>query len=413
MSRARRVFDLLERGLPPLAARWPRPAYAAAALLGAQRNRLSRRWPSPEQVLALFPRLGRPDAERVAWEIAGNEARNRLLIEVIRRGGPAPVRPLVRTAEEVFAPLRPPLVLGMFHSGTIQALNVAVERLPGRVLVLRQGALYPSAPPVEVASTDGDGQHRAAAFRRALLHLKEGGFVILALDVVQGPGLPVACLGHPLELARGPLALARLTGAPLRPIVARWEGGRIGIVVGGELADAPGLAAPERGEGARRGRRAVARGSPAALARRGGPGPAAHPARERRQAGGWRELSRTLPRRSSSPSRSARRSSGWRILPLAVRGRVRGASTTTRSGAKPTERSTAAATAAARRGSESVVGSASNATAISSVAEPAAGGRPTAAAMRTPGTSPAASSISRGASGAPPRFSSARRRPST
>ncbi len=236
MSRARGVFDLLERRLPPFVAGRPRLAFAAAGALGSLRNRLSRRWPSPEQVQLLFPRLTRRDAGRIAWEIAGNEGRNRLLIEAIRRAGPAAVRPLVATSAEVFAPLRPPLLLGMFHTGAIQALNVAVERLPGRVLVLRQGALYPPVPPVAVESTDGDGQRRAAAFRRALLHLKEGGFVVLALDGVQGPGLPVSCLGHRLELARGPFALARLTGAPLRPLVARWERGRIGIVVGEELA---------------------------------------------------------------------------------------------------------------------------------------------------------------------------------
>lgn len=232
-----------------MAARRPRLAYAAAGVLGSLRNRLSRRWPAPEQVRLLFPRLTRQDASRIAWEIAGNEGRNRLLIEAIRRAGPAAVRPLVATTAEVFAPLRPPLLLGMFHTGAIQALNVAVERLPGRVLVLRQGALYPPMPPVAVESTDGDGQRRAAAFRRALLHLKEGGFVVLALDVVQGPGLPVSCLGHRLELARGPFALARLTGAPIRPLVARWERGRIGIVVGDELgANLPSVSGREAPE---------------------------------------------------------------------------------------------------------------------------------------------------------------------
>lgn len=232
-----------------MAARRPRLAFAAAGALGSLRNRLSRRWPSPEQVQLLFPQLTRWEAGRIAWEIAGNEGRNRLLIEAIRRAGPSSVRPLVATSAEVFAPLRPPLLLGMFHTGAIQALNVAVERLPGRVLVLRQGALYPPVPPVAVESTDGDGQRRAAAFRRALLHLKEGGFVVLALDGVQGPGLPVSCLGHSLELARGPFALARLTGAPLRPLVARWERGRIGIVVGDELrADLPAVSGREAPE---------------------------------------------------------------------------------------------------------------------------------------------------------------------
>lgn len=248
MSRARRAFDALEGGLARLAERRPRLAFASAAAVGHLRNRLSRRWPSPEQVRTLFPGLDEQTAERVAWSIGGIEARNRLLIDRIRMAGNGPLAPLVRTRES-FSALRPPLILGFFHAGAVQALSAAIERLPGPVLALRQGLLHPPRPPVRVESTEGDGQHRAMVLQRALTHLGAGGFVVVALDVVPGAGLRVSCLGRTIELARGPFAMARLTGAPLLPLAARWRGGEVEIETGDPLA-APPAAAPEVWENA-------------------------------------------------------------------------------------------------------------------------------------------------------------------
>jgi hypothetical protein len=248
VSRARRAFDLLERRLAPLAAEHLGTALAAAAALGSLRNRLSRRWPSPGQVQSLFPHLEPRAAARVAWSIGALEARNRLLTDRIRKQGLEPVRPLIRTPD-AFAALRPPLILGMFHVGPIQALSAAVERLPGPVLVIRLGSIYTPEPPVQIASTEGDGQQRAAAFRRAIAHLAGGGFVVVAFDLPPVPGLQAPCLGRTLEVARGPLALARLTGAPVRPLVARWQGSAIRIDLGEALA-AELASAPENQESA-------------------------------------------------------------------------------------------------------------------------------------------------------------------
>jgi hypothetical protein len=246
LSRARQAFDALEGGLVGLAERRPRLALASAAAVGHLRNRLSRRWPSPQQVRTLFPRLDGWAAERVAWSIGGIEARNRILTGWIRKAGIGPVDPLIRTPES-FSSLRPPLILGFFHTGAVQALGSAIEQLPGPVLALRQGLLHPPRPPVRVESTEGDGQRRAAAFLRALAHLDAGGFVVVALDVVPGPGLRVPCLGRTIELARGPFAMARHSGAPLAPLVARWRGGEVEIETGDPLA-APRAAAPEAWE---------------------------------------------------------------------------------------------------------------------------------------------------------------------
>lgn len=225
-----RLFDGLETRLVGLALRHPLPALSLAGALGSIRNRLSRRWPDPEQVRTLFPALPRSEAARVAWRIAALEARNRLLVECIRKEA----LPRVETPE-TFASLRPPLLLGTFHVGAVHALEPALGKLPGPVLAFRQGRLYAAGRPVEVVSTEGDEQIRAAVFLRALAHLQAGGFVVTALDVVPGTGLAVPCLGRTLELARGPFALARLAGVPIVPIAARWRHGGVELAVGEAL----------------------------------------------------------------------------------------------------------------------------------------------------------------------------------
>jgi hypothetical protein len=274
----RRAFDSLEGLLAALAALHPRPALAGAALLGAWRNRLSRRWPSPGEVASLFPALGLAEAARLARRIGALEAENRLLVEHVRRRGFARLRPLVRAPLAELAALRPPLILGTFHVGAFQALAPALERLPGPVLALRRGRLHDALPPLEVVSTEGDEQQRAAVFERALDHLGRGGFVAAALDLPAGRGLAGDCLGRRLALARGPFALARLAAAPrapipprapivpmalmtpivptirivptiptipIIPIVGRWRGGEVEVALGRPLAPgAAGCAAP-------------------------------------------------------------------------------------------------------------------------------------------------------------------------
>lgn len=229
----RRVFDRLERGLAALATKNPGMALSAAAGLGKLRNRLSRRWPSPEQIQLLFPHLDRSAAARVAWSIGGLEARNRLLVACILREGIEPVRPLVRAP--AFDALRPPLILETFHTGAMHALGPALEHLPGPVLALRHGPMYTPRPPVELETTEGDDQRRAATFQKMLACLERGGFVVTALDVAPGAHLRVPCLGRMLTVARGPFALARITGAPMVPLVARWRGGEVEVEAGPPL----------------------------------------------------------------------------------------------------------------------------------------------------------------------------------
>jgi hypothetical protein len=232
--RGKAVFDALERRLAARVPGHPRLALAAADRLGRWRNRLSRRWPSPEQVRALFPHLGAREAAAVAWRIGGLEARNRAWIEGLKQGGLDPLRHLVRTPPEVAA-LRPPLLLAIFHVGAIHSLSPAFEQLPAPAIALRHGLIYQGRPPLTVMTTEGGPEERRKLFQRLLAQLQGGGFVATALDVVPGVGVTAPCLGHTITLARGPFGLARLAGVPIVPFVGRFRNGGIEIVVGEAL----------------------------------------------------------------------------------------------------------------------------------------------------------------------------------
>jgi hypothetical protein len=118
-----------------------------------------------------------------------------------------------------------------------------LEELPAPVIALRHGILYQGRPPLTVATTEGGAQERAKLFQRLLTHLKDGGFVATALDVVPGAGIPAPCLGHRLLLARGPFGLARLAGVPIVPLVGRFVKGGVEIVLGRPLAVPPAAVA--------------------------------------------------------------------------------------------------------------------------------------------------------------------------
>jgi hypothetical protein len=233
-ARARQGFDRLEAILGRLAERRPLLALSAAGVVGASRNRLSRRWPSTGEVRALFPHLGRVAAALVAARIGALEARNRVQVRCVARAGLAPLRPLVSVADTLLA-LRGPGILATFHVGATHALGPALERLAAPVLALRLGSLAAVRSPVESVTTEGDEQQRAAVFYRAKRQLDDGGFVAMAVDVVRGAWIETACLGRPLRLARGAFALSALTAAPIVPLVSRWSRRGAHVVAGEPL----------------------------------------------------------------------------------------------------------------------------------------------------------------------------------
>jgi hypothetical protein len=219
-----RVRALLARA----AVTHPRAAFRMAAAFGVLRHRMTRRWPADAEVRALFPHLDSRAAAETAIRISALEERNRVLVRAIAANGIEPVRAFTVAAESLAA-LQGPAILGTFHVGGLHAIGAVLGRLRSPVLAFRTGLLFTPRDSLQVESTEGNEQMRAAALHRALLHLRRGGLIVLALDVVPDRGIETRCLGRPLFVAPGAFALARWTDAPIVPLVARWtpEGVRV------------------------------------------------------------------------------------------------------------------------------------------------------------------------------------------
>jgi hypothetical protein len=230
----KRSFDGAGKLLARLTKLHPRATFSLASAAGALRHRVTGRWPTVEEVRALYPQLQPGAAHEVAARIAALHERNRVLVRGIVHHGIDPVRSLVRTHESLLE-LTGPRILGTFHVGALQAVGPALERLRTPVLAFRNGRLFTPGGALRIISTKGNEQSRAAALHRALLHLREGGLVVLALDIAPGDGPATHCLGRPLRLAPGAFALARWTGAPIVPLTARWTATGIDVAAGSPL----------------------------------------------------------------------------------------------------------------------------------------------------------------------------------
>jgi len=201
-------------------------------------------WPrfTFERAETLFG-LSRRDARRVTVHTRNALLRNQILRQMLVSGDLESARHLVVPTQSLEA-LRPPIILGTFHLGALLALGAALERVPGRVLVLRRrvsGAAVPSRLTIEL--TEGDEQHRARVFYRALDWLRGGDSVFMPLDPEEAVRIAVPFRGRSLLLARGPFAMSRIMQVPIVPIIARWRGSRIEIIVGDPIAPADDEAA--------------------------------------------------------------------------------------------------------------------------------------------------------------------------
>jgi len=234
-----RRLDTLTSLLAALAGRRPRLAFRLASALGRSRNRLTRRWPSAGEVASLFPFLQPAEAAKVAAAIGALEERSEVFVRSARRGGIEAMRPLV-VIPDALRTIHGPAILATFHIGAVQTLGVALEELGRPVLAFREGRpLFTPRRLLEVHPVRGHDQQRAAAFARALGQLRGGGLVLMALDSVPGTALVTECLGRLLALARGPFALARMTGAPIVPLTSRWIGAGVQLIVDGPLVGIP------------------------------------------------------------------------------------------------------------------------------------------------------------------------------
>lgn len=194
-----------------------------------------RRMPA-DRIRELFPRLSHRDVKRVAAHARNDELRNLVVMQTMWTRGLDPVRKLVEENEQLRT-LRAPMILGTFHVGAIAAIGPALERVPGNVLVLRRTLPgHEKESRLKIESTDGDDQHRALVFHRALEWLGAGNIVFMPLDPEHAVRIDAPFLGGRLHLARGPFAMSRIKQVPIVPILARWRQSRVEIVVGDPIA---------------------------------------------------------------------------------------------------------------------------------------------------------------------------------
>jgi lauroyl/myristoyl acyltransferase len=180
---------------------------------------------------ALFGPLSVRARVELTRQIAATELRNRSLTRLIRLAGLGSVARLlrcvdVRSLQEARATGRGTLAI-TWHYGAKAALGPAFRHLGMSALLFTRSPRELPVPAGEGARLDflvvGDPRDRVAHLTRALRHLAAGGLVGIAVDGQQGAAtLEVPFLGRRYTVTRGPAVLARLTGAPMVPVLARW-----------------------------------------------------------------------------------------------------------------------------------------------------------------------------------------------
>lgn len=195
----------------------------------------ARRGPSSRNVARLFPQLSgarRRAIIRSAWR---TQARHFLLEALVRRRRIAALHSLLRPSAALDS-LRGPVTLVTFHTGPLLALVAAAERLNGDVLAIRSSEVQmPRVTTVQVRRTTGSVEERAAIIVDAVQHLRRGGFVLVAADPQHGSTLAVPFLRAHIRFARGAFSPSRLTRTPVVPILSRWRGNEVELVIGTPL----------------------------------------------------------------------------------------------------------------------------------------------------------------------------------
>lgn len=234
-------MSVLRRTLQRTAGRHPRQAVAAATALGWA-SRPLRRGIDTDALRRFLPELPAAELRRLRGATWSSWLRMRALEAALASPTASwPYPPLVLPD---LAGLQPPLVLASFHLGPMPAVAGLLEQLPGEVLVLQ----FSGAPRkrLTMLPVGTDQWQRAKAFRRAVGTLRDGGFVFVLVDANEAPStVTTTAFGRDVRLARGAFALARVTGAPVVPVAAYWEGGRAVVVAGEPIApgDEAGMAA--------------------------------------------------------------------------------------------------------------------------------------------------------------------------
>jgi hypothetical protein len=210
-QRMRRLYDTVTRGLARIHLRG---AIALLDATGRLANAAAFHGPTPAEVGALFNWLPRRDLNRVARGSSALHLKNRAAIALVDGHRTADLASLVRWSTDserrAIAEGRSGMLIVACHVGAFYGIRAALHGIDRPVFTMR-----------DVATPDAVS--RAAAIKRAVDALRAGELVVATLD---GPGgtstREVTCLGRRIVFRRGPFALARLTGAPLVPVVCAW-----------------------------------------------------------------------------------------------------------------------------------------------------------------------------------------------
>lgn len=222
----RRAYDA---GVSWLAARSLPATIMALDVLGRSANIAGAHPPSIAEIAALYTWLPRSQCRLIAPRIAALRLKNRAAVALAARGRIAELAHRVRWAAEGPPRLAGPggRILTACHVGVFFGISAALERARIRAFMLRDAPMR-------------DPAARAAAFKEAVDTIRRGGTVVAIVD---GPGGSstgdVECLGRRVVFRRGPFALARLTRAPLVPVVGAWtQGGAIEMRAGPDIEPA-------------------------------------------------------------------------------------------------------------------------------------------------------------------------------
>lgn len=216
-----------------------RGALTVMGTVGRAAHRLRPDKPSPSEVAELFDTVSPAAALTIAGEMSALRYQNQLLVFLARHRGSGILERHVdvRSLEPLkrFASGSPAIFL-TWHLGPPFGLLGAFGRLGLDVLAIRRTAGF-EVRFTTLAAVDDGSSGRAKAVLRAVKRLRKGGLVIIAGDGVDtAEMLPAPCLGRVAPMPRGPFAIARLSGAPVVPLVARWDDdGWARITVGEQL----------------------------------------------------------------------------------------------------------------------------------------------------------------------------------